>query len=317
MTTYDEITDIAKLKTAYDSVDPTKTPGADGVTHGQYGLSLDRNLGTLQQRLLDGTYEMQPVKRIDRTKPDGTTRAIALVALEDKIVQRATMNALAPRLEPDFYPWSAARKGLGTRYASDLVLGQLARLRPHHVVTIDLRDCYGSLDHEKLIELLRARSVDERVERLVRVFLGTKVAGEEGAQARTHGIEQGMPIAMLLANLYLHEALDRWVEEQHGGEDGGLAPVRYLDDACFALHHDNAHPEWLISGLTQRLTSWGLALSERKTQKVPFGPKQATAIGLAPGARAAATFTFVGSVFSHGLLPSGKWAPFRNTKSDD
>lgn len=312
---YDEITDTEKLKAAYNEVDSTKAPGEDSVTHAQYGASLDQNLRDLQQRLADGTYQMQPVKRIDRTKRDGAARPIALLTVEDKVVQRAALNAFAPRLELDFYPWSAARKGLGTRYASDLALVQLARLRPRHVVSIDIRDCYGSLDHERLIGSLRTRLDNDRVVQLIRAFLGTTVAGEDGAQARARGIEQGMPIAMLLANLYLHDALDRWVEEEHGGEAGGLTPVRYLDDVCFLLHGDNTDPRWLVPALTKRLAQWGLSLNEKKTREVPFGPEHAAA--LASGSSAVDVFTFVGSVFSHGLLPSGKWAPFRAVQRSD
>lgn len=292
----------AELKAAFDGIALHKRPGIDGITREQYLCDLDANIGALAARIRDGTYRPKPVLRVHGRKPGGGTRPIALVSVEDKIVQRATLRRIEPRFEKVFFERSFGRTGGGPLAAADQVFLDLLHHQPDVVVQLDLVKCFESFDHAILIDFLKPKLDDAElalVVQMIKARVSTPAPPAADAaeptmieSVRDVGIEQGMPIAPFLANVFLHFALDEWLQ----GHSDVSGWARFVDDTIVTLGSPGSGPSFVTSA-SERLGEHGLLLNENKSHIVE-GFSEAAVLGLRPGAwDLVNVFEFVGTRF--------------------
>src|ERR1700716_2327931 len=186
-----------------------------GETGAPYGQEREAHLAELSDRVRRGAYRPQPVRRAYVPKRDGQQRPIGVTALEDKIVQRATVAVLNAVYEPEFAGFSyGARPGRSAHHALAALDRGLMSKPIEWVLDADLRNFFGSLDQAKLVAFVERRIGDERVVRLIRRWLAAGVL-EDGKWTRSGtGTEQGGSISPLLANVYLHYVFDVWTQRR-------------------------------------------------------------------------------------------------------
>jgi group II intron reverse transcriptase/maturase len=257
---------------AFERLEEGKAPGVDGIDAKQYGRGLEARLRSLLDRLHRGRYRPQPSRRRWIPKGEGRLRPLGIPATEDKLVQGALAAVLTEVYEEEFHDFSYGfRPGRSCHDA----LRELARHIDHDkvnwVVEADIKGFYDNIDHEWLLAMIGHRVSDERVLRLIRRMLTAGVM-EEGKRVETEaGTPQGGVISALLANVYLHYALDEWFAKVVKRCCHGEAYlVRYADDfvACF---QDETDARRFRTALAERLGKFKLELEPRKTQMLRFG----------------------------------------------
>jgi group II intron reverse transcriptase/maturase len=178
------IYDLTTLRTAYLALKREAAAGVDGETWRHYGEQLEDNLHELAERLKRGAYRAKPVRRVYIAKTDGQQRPLGVTALEDKIVQRATVEVLNAIYETDFLGFSYGfRPGRSQHDALDALYVGLLTKKVNWVLDLDLRGFFDSIDHEWLVKFLEHRIADRRVVRLIQKWLNAGRAG--GREANT------------------------------------------------------------------------------------------------------------------------------------
>jgi len=261
------------LREAYFGLKRDAAPGVDGQTWQHYGENLEDNLPDLSQRLKRGAYRAKPTRRAYIPKTDGRLRPLGVTTLEDKIVQRATVEVLNAIYEEDFLGFSYGfRPGRSQHNALDaLYTGQLTR-RVNWVLDADIRGFFDAIDREWLVKFIEHRIADRRVVRLIRKWLNAGVL-EDGKRIRSSkGTVQGGSISPLLANVYLHYVFDLWVQRWRTREArGDVIVVRYADDFIVGFQHRSEAERFLVA-LRERFAKFGLELHPEKTRLIEFGP---------------------------------------------
>ena len=262
----------AMLREAYFGLRRDAAPGVDGQTWQSYGQGLEANLLDLSARLKRGAYRAKPARRAYIPKPDGRQRPLGVTALEDKIVQRATVGVLNAIYETDFLGFTYGfRPGRGQHNALDALYTGLLTRMVNWVLDADIRWFFDAIDREWLMKFVEHRIADQRVGRLIRKWLNAGVL-EDGV--RTHsetGTVQGGSISPLLANIYLHYAFDLWVQWWRTTQaTGDVIVVRYADDFIVGFQH-RAEAERFLAALRQRFAKFGLELHPDKTRLIEFG----------------------------------------------
>jgi group II intron reverse transcriptase/maturase len=287
---------LERLVMAYWAISPKAAPGVDGVTWESYGQDLVANLRDLHDRVHSGRYRARPSRRAYIPKADGRLRPLGIAALEDKIVQRAVVEVLNAVYEADFRGFSYGfRPRRGPHDALDALAVGIERKKVNWVLDADIRDFFTSVDRDWLMRFLRHRIADERVLRLVGKWLAAGVM-EDGIWSEGAGTPQGASASPLLANVYLHYALDLWVEwwRRHRAR-GDVIIVRFADDFICGFQHQQDARRFLAD-LRQRLAKFGLDLHPAKTRLIEFG-RFAAANRAARGLGKPETFAFLG--FTH------------------
>src|SRR5207247_4636421 len=142
------------------------------------GEELESNREELSGRLRRGAYRARPVRRVYIPKADGRQRPLGVTALEDKIIQRATVEVLNAIYETDFLGFSYGyRPGKGQHNALDALYTGLLTRRVNWVLDGDISSFFDGLDHEWLVELIKHRLADQRVVALIRKCLRASVLG--------------------------------------------------------------------------------------------------------------------------------------------
>lgn len=263
---------VGELYLAFLGLRKQASAGTDGVTYVEYEKDDWGNLCRLHQRLVDGTYQAHPLRRVYIPKENGKQRPISIPALEDKIVQRAMVELLNAIYEQDFLPCSYGfRPGRSPHQALDEVGRVLCTQPMEWVLEIDIVSYFDSIVRKQLMELIGKRVTDGSVLRLIWKWIKIGVIEDGRLLMSETGTGQGQPISPLLANIYLHYVLDEWFEKVVKPRLKGKAyEIRFADDAilCFQYRED---AEKVLGVLTKRFAKYGLTLHPEKTRLIEFG----------------------------------------------
>ena len=260
------------LRQSYLVLKRTAAPGVDGVTWQEYGRGLEGRLVDLHGRVHRGTYRAQPSKRAWIPKPDGGQRPLGIAALEDKIVQQAVKIVLDSIYEEDFLGFSYGyRPERSAHDALDALWAGITQRKVNWVLDADIRGFFDNIDHGWLVKFLEHRIADRRILRLIQKWLRAGVSDEGQWSRTTVGTSQGAVISPTLANVFLHYALDLWVNQwRKRYARGSVIIVRYADDFVMGFQ-DRRDADRCLRELRKRLEKFGLELHPEKTRLIEFG----------------------------------------------
>jgi RNA-directed DNA polymerase len=267
------IYDLNRLRAAYLALKRDAAPGVDGETWQHYGEALESNLQDLADRLKRGAYRAKAVRRAYIPKTDGRQRALGVTALEDKIVQRATVEVLNAIYETDFLGFSYGFRPRRSQHnALDAVYVGLLTRKVNWVLDLDIRGFFDTIDHGWLEKFIEHRIADRRVVRLIQKWLKAGVL-EEGKHLRIEeGTPQGGSASPLLANVYLHYVFDLWVQQWRlKRASGDVIVVRFADDIVMGFQQ-RTDAEQFWGEVSERFAKFGLELHPEKTRLIEFGP---------------------------------------------
>jgi RNA-directed DNA polymerase len=262
----------ANLRECFYKLKRKAAPGVDGITFEQYEKGLDANLADLVERLKGKRYHAKLVRRKYIPKVGGKLRPLGIPSLEDKLLQVAVANILGSIHEQDFLDVSwGYRPSRGARQASRVLAGRLAIGKYHWVVEADIRGFFDRISHDWMVKMLEERVDDSAFIGLIVKWLKAGILEEDGKVIDpVTGTPQGGIVSPVLANIYLHYALDLWFERKVGPLTRGQAMLmRYADDfVCAFENRDEA--EAFMGWLSERLGKFGLELAGEKTGMLRF-----------------------------------------------
>src|SRR5215207_9207463 len=204
---------IDLLRMAFYALKRDAAPGVDGLTWRDYEADLEPRLGDLHARVQRGAYRALPSRRRYIPKPDGRQRPLAVAALEDKIVQRATMEVLNAIYEEDFLGFSYGfRPKRGQHDALDALVVGITTKKVNFILDADIRSYFDSINQEWLVRFLTHRIGDPRIIRLIQKWLRAGILEDGIVTVSDSGTGQGSVISPMLANVYLHYVFDLWAE---------------------------------------------------------------------------------------------------------
>jgi len=307
------VTDLDHLRASYGDLPGKSAAGVDGVRKVEYGQELERNLQGLSERLGRMGYRPQPVRRTYIPKP-GTEerRPLGIMCCEDKVVGLATTRVLEQIYEEEFLDCSYGyRPGRTAHQALDQLGRTIQQRQVSYLVEADIRGFFDHVNQTWLKKFLGHRIGDERVLRLIVRMLKSGIMEDGMVQASDTGVPQGGNLSPLLSNVYLHYALDLWVERRFKPTCRGEAYYfRYADDflACFQYREDAAR---FRKEMEARLGQFHLELEPSKTRLLEFGrfaEQNARRRGQRPE-----TFDFLGFTHYCGHTRDGRFKVKRKT----
>lgn len=250
----------------------TAAAGVDGKTVEEYEKELEGRLPQLIEEIKGGSYRALPARRGYIPKPGKSEkRPLGMPAVEDKTVQKAVVTILEPIYEQEFYPFSYGfRPGTGALEATCALRRAVEEGGMYWLVEVDIRKFFDTLSHEHLRAFLRQRVRDGVILRLIDKWLKAGVMEEGAWQATEAGTPQGGIISPMLANLYLHEVLDKWyAQEIKSRLKGRSFMIRYADDFVMGFEHEE-DARRVMEVLPKRFARYGLSLNMEKTRMVDF-----------------------------------------------
>jgi RNA-directed DNA polymerase len=223
------------------------SPGVDGMTVHDLPGYLVQHWPAMREQLLSGTYKPQPVKRVEIPKPDGGVRKLGIPTVLDRFVQQAVMQVLQGRWDRTFSNHSYGfRPGRSAHQAVEQAQQYIAE-GYRWVVDLDLEKFFDRVNHDKLMAKIAERVSDQRMLKLIRVFLRAGVMENGLVSPVDEGTPQGGPLSPLLSNIMLDE-FDRELERR------GLRFARYADDSNIYVRSRRAG-ERVMGSLTAFLTT--------------------------------------------------------------
>lgn len=280
--------------------------GIDKMTKDMYAENLEANLSNLVDRLHRMAYIPQPVRRKYIPKPGSAKqRPLGIPCFEDKLVQAGLVRILESVYEQDFIEDSYGFRPCKSCHKALRALSETVENNPiNHIVEADIKGFFDNVNQDWLNKFLAHRIEDKRIQRMVKRFLRAGVSEDGSVTVSDEGTPQGGVISPLLANIYLHYALDLWFEKIYRKSCPGFARlIRYADDfvVCFQYKQD---AERFHMELGKRLGKFGLEVEPTKTKVMEFGRfavQNATRKG-----QKAETFDFLGLTHYCGTRRDGK-----------
>jgi len=304
------------LRMAFFALKRDAAPGVDGLTWRAYATDLDHRIEDLHARVQGGAYRALPSRRRYIPKADGSQRPLAVAALEDKIVQRATAAVLNAIYEEEFLGFSYGFRPQRSQHdAMDALVVGIGSRKVNHILDADLSRFFDSVSQSWLVRFLEHRIGDKRIVRLIQKWLKAGVLEEGIVTVGETGTGQGSVISPLLANVYLHYVFDLWAERWRRREaTGDMIIVRFADDIIVGFEHEtDAGRFW--DAMRARLQEFSLSLHPDKTRLIEFG-RHAAAGRAQRGLGKPETFTFLGFTFVCGKSRRGYFLVKRKTRRD-
>jgi group II intron reverse transcriptase/maturase len=304
------------LRMAFFALKRDAASGIDGLTWPTYEADLDRNLTDLHERVHRGAYRALPSRRTYIPKADGKQRPLAVAALEDKIVQRATAAVLNAIYEEDFLGFSYGfRPKRGQHNALDALVVGITSRRVNFIFDADVASFFDSVSKDWLVRFVEHRIGDLRIIRLIQKWLKAGVLENGVVTVSEKGTGQGSVISPLLANVYLHYVFDLWAERWRRHEaTGDVILMRYADDIVVGFEYEaDARRFW--DDMRKRFEEFSLSLNSDKTRLIEFG-RFAAERRARRGLGKPETFNFLGFTFICERNSRGRFLVKRTTRRD-
>ena len=315
ITTLAHHVDMAWMYRAHELTRKGGATGIDRMTAEEYERGLGSNLADLLERFKSGRYHAPPVRRVHIPKGNtGKTRPIGVPTFEDKVLQRAVAMLLEAVYEQDFLECSyGSRPGRSAHQALERLWKGLMDMGGCWVVDLDIKSFYDTLDHGELRGFLDQRVRDGVVRRAIDKWMRAGVMEEGSVSYPEAGTPQGGVISPMLANIYLHEVLDKWfgrdVKPRMRGE---CFMVRFADDVVMVFQ-DEGDAKRVLGVLPKRLARYGLTMHPEKTRLVRF--ERPAGRGGCKGPRSS-SFDFLGFTHHWGRSRRGEWVVKQRTARD-
>jgi len=237
--------------------------GIDRESIEMFNANMSKNLYKIYNRMASGSYLPPPVRTVFIPKKQGGFRPLGIPTVADRIAQGVVKDYLEPEMDKLFHgssfgyrPGRSAHDALGQCHANCLQYAW--------VIDVDIKGFFDNISHEKLMELLKRHTQQRWVLLYVERWLKAGIEQEDGSIIeRTKGTPQGGVISPLLANLYLHHAFDKWMEQSKVNNPF----ERYADD--IVIHCcSKEEAEKLLAALEERMSEYSLTLHPEKTKVV-------------------------------------------------
>ena len=230
----EEVIERENLKEALRRVKANRgRAGVDGMTIGGITDYLRQHWPAIRDRLLNGTYEPTPVRRVEIAKPDGGMRKLGIPTVLDRFIQQAVMQVLQRKWDGTFSRHSYGFRPGRSAHQAVAQAQQYIAAGYGWVVDFDLEQFFDRVNHDKLMGQIAKRVEDKRLLKLIRAFLHAGVMENGVVSPSVEGTPQGGPLSPLLSNLVLDE-LDRELERR------GHRFVRYADDSNIYVRSERA-----------------------------------------------------------------------------
>lgn len=260
------------LMDCWKDLNKNAASGVDKVTAEAYGENLEANILALEQRLKQKRYRAKLVRRCYIPKENGKERPLGIPALEDRLVQLACAKILSAIFESDFVDTSYGyRPNRSAKEAIEDLQFNLHFGKIGYIVEADIKGFFDNIDHDWLLRMLRERIDDAAFLKLIRKWLKAGILDTDGKIIHPEtGTPQGGIVSPVLANVYLHFALDLWFEKRVKAHCKGEAFIlRYADDfICAFRYRDEA--ERFYRALPERIGKFNLSVAPDKTAMLRF-----------------------------------------------
>lgn len=308
-TTLAHLMDEDFLTEAFHQLRKDAAAGIDEVTATEYGVNLGERIKDLHRRMVLGEYRAQPARRVWIPKGDGGQRPLAILVLEDKIVQRAVAMILEAIYEPHFCDFSCGfRRHFSAHTAIIELRQQCLKLGINWIIDADIRKFFDTISWEQLRTILQKRMNDGAILRLIGMWLHVGVLVEGQVVNQELGTPQGAPISPVLANIFLHEVLDEWFQKVvRPRMKGNCFLVRYADDFVMGFSV-KGEAERVFKVLPKRFERYGLSIHPEKSRLVQFS-RPYWKRGKGPG-----SFAFLGFTHYWAKTLRGGWTIKRKTQ---
>ena len=238
--------------------------GVDAVSIEEYDANRSKHLYKLWNRMASGSYFPPPVKEVEILKKDGKVRKLGIPTISDRVGQMVIKQLLEPRLENIF---SKNSYGYRPQKNAHQALEEVRKncWKTDWVIDLDIKGFFDNIDHEKLMLAINKHVPENWIRFYIERWLKAPRLTKSGELITNQGkgTPQGGVISPLLANLFLHYALDKWLEQN----DKTVKYVRYADDVIIHCV-SKAQSEQLLKSLQERMFSVGLELHPEKTKIV-------------------------------------------------
>jgi RNA-directed DNA polymerase len=301
------------LRASFLELKKHAAPGVDGETWRDYAVEFEQRIDDLHGRIPRGAYRAKPSKRLYIPKPEGRMRPLGIAALEDKIVQQAARTVLEWIYEQDFLGFSDGfRPGRSGHQALDALCVGITQQKVNWIIEADIRGFFDHLSHEGLRTCLEHRIADRRMRRLVKKWLRAGVSEDGEWSPPKVGTPQGAVISPLLANVFLHDALDRWIHDWRARQAiGEVTIVRDADDFVIGFREES-DARTCLAALGERWAKLGVELHSEKTRLIEFG-RDAEERRATRGEGPPETFDVLGVTHISGKTRRGDFTIHRNT----
>jgi group II intron reverse transcriptase/maturase len=286
------------LKEEHRKQEQKKAAGIDGVTKSEYGENLDANIAALIANMKKFGYKPQPVRRTYIPKANGKLRPLGIPSYEDRLVQSVMAGILNDIYEERFLDCSYGfRPGRSAHDVVRVINETVMTRKVNYVLEADIKGFFDNVNHDWLMKFLENDIADKNFLRYIKRFLIAGVMEGTERKESDKGTPQGGQISPVLANVYLHYALDLWFEKvirKHC--KGEVYYVRYADDFLFMFQYENEARQTL-EALRGRLGQFNLEVAEEKTRIIPIGRFKGTK----------EEFDFLGFTFFNTTTRQGKY----------